>query len=214
MPQRDYGLMEPGRSPWWCIRRARINARFHMAANTRLKSKPIIVQTKPTQPFPLSITIPINSPCVVTLVRAPPWQLRGCWRQNLGPDPSLGCYAHPAVCKQGKTKNLHTRGTPGRGPYLTIEAHRSHLVSANKGSWSRGVSVRWLENVNGPIHARGITSTKLPVCFRLCWVKEKCGRKGCFGGLFFPFAGPGLQLQDGAAPKPWAGSPLFMQEPE
>lgn len=72
MPQRDYGLMEPGRSPWWCIRRARINARFRMAANTRLKSKPKIMQTKPTQPFPLSITIPINSPCVVTLVRAPP----------------------------------------------------------------------------------------------------------------------------------------------
>lgn len=211
MPQRDYGLMEPGRSPWWCIRRARINARFRMAANTRLKSKPIIVQTKPTQPFPLSITIPINSPCMVTLVRAPPGSSEAAEGKILVPTLLFA-----ATCTQLFVSRVKLK--PPRSSYARKGAishnrnSRSHLVSANKGSWSRGVSV--LEDVNGPIHASRITSTKLPMCFRLCWVKEKCGRKGCFGGLFFPFAGPGLQLQDGAAPKPWAGSPLFMQEPE
>lgn len=108
-----------------------------------LKSKQVIMQTKPTQLLPSSVSGHLKNLCLATLVRASPYSSEAAEGKILV--LTLSCTTtHTtvwSVYKQGKTKKLHTHYTPGRGPYLTIETLRSHLVFVNKGYWSQGVSM-------------------------------------------------------------------------
>lgn len=110
MPQRDCSRRQPGCSPCSprrCSCRASINARFCMAANTRLKSKQIMVQTTPPSSSPHQSATHLKNPCLAALVRASPRSSEPAEGKILV--LSLSCAAtHRAVrsvCKQGTTKN-------------------------------------------------------------------------------------------------------------
>lgn len=81
-----------------------------------LKSKQVIMQTKPTQLLPSSVSGHLKNPCLTTLVRASPYSSEAAEGKILA--LTLSCATtHTtvwSVYKQGKTKNsiliIHREG--------------------------------------------------------------------------------------------------------